>query len=390
MSSKHKAPLTTIEPSPARELTSRNAFDTYDEAERIARRRLPRSIFKDVFGGPDRGVTLRGNVAAFDEVLFQPRSAIATSGRDISTTVLGTPISMPVIIAPVGGLRILRPEGALAAVRAAGAAQTIAGVSMSAGHSVAEVKGAATGPLWQQIYMSRGRERAEAVISEAADAGYSALVVTVDSAVPPKKRTALRINLKNAREFAPELVVRPGWTYRFVRDGLQLRLINEAVGVNTDDKPKMIAEWEDFEWIRQGWSGPIVVKGIVTPDDARRALEVGADAIVVSNHGGLTLDGTMPTMRALPRIVEAVEGRAEILLDGGIRQGTDVVKAVAMGARAVLIGRPYLAGLVIAGEDGIRATLENFRYEVDRTLGFLGASSIDQIDASYVEAPPGW
>ena len=380
----------TEPPPPAQPLRRRDTFDNYDQSVRIARRRLPKSIFTELAGGPDRAVTLRGNVAAFDEILFRPHSAVATAGRDLSTTVLGTTISMPLLVAPVGGLRVMRPEGALATVRAAGAARTIGGVSMSAGHSVTEIAAAADGPLWQQIYMSRGRERAEQVIDEAGKQGYSALVVTVDSAVPPKRRPALRINLQNAIEFAPELIVRPGWTWRFVRDGLQLRAINDAVGATPDAKPKMIAEWADFGWIRDAWKGPLVVKGILTPEDARRAVDVGADAVVVSNHGGLTLDGAMPALRALPGVLRAVGDSAEILVDGGIRQGTDVVKAVAMGARAVLIGRPYIMGLAIAGEAGVRHVLENFRYEIDRTLGFLGVQSIHDVDASFIEVPPTW
>lgn len=383
-------PDTALTPPP--QLRRRDRFENYDQALRIARRRVPRSIFTEVAGGPDRSVTARGNVAAFDEVMFRPRAAVATVGRDLSTTVLGTPVSMPLLVAPVGGLRIMHPDGALAACRAGGGARTITAVSMSGGHSVEEVARAADGPLWQQIYMSRGRERAETVIAQAREQGYSALVVTVDSAVPGKRRPALRINLRNAVEFAPELVVRPGWTWRFVRDGLQLRAINDAVGTPPvpDAKPKMIAEWKDFGWIREAWNGPLVVKGILTPEDARRAVDVGADAVVVSNHGGLTLDGALPALRALPGVLKAIGDSAEVLLDGGVRQGTDVVKAVAMGARAVLIGRPYIMGLAIAGEAGVRHVLENFRYEIDRTLGLLGTQSLKDLDSSLVNVPASW
>ena len=377
-------------PAAVPSLSRRDRFDTYAQSLRIAERRLPRSIFTELAGGPDRAVTCSNNVASFDEVMFKPRSAVATNGRDLSTTVLGQEISLPVILAPVGGLRIVHPRGALAAVEAAGGARTIAAVSMSAGHTVDEAAAVAGGPLWEQIYLSRGRERAEAIIAEAKAADYRAIVVTVDSAVPSKRRPALRINLGNALEFAPELVTRPGWTWRFVQDGLQLRVLNDAVAAPSAPGPKMIAEWEDFDWIRESWNGPLVVKGIITPDDARRALDVGADAIVVSNHGGLTLDGTIPTLRALPDIVVAVDGQAEILLDGGIRQGTDVVKALALGARAVLIGRPYIMGLAIAGQAGVRTVLENLRYEIDRTLGFLGVTSIHDIDPNSVVAPPAW
>ena len=367
-------------------LRRRDRFDSYEQAARIARRRLPRSIYSELVGAPDRAVTLQANVAAFDEVLFRPRAAVATAGRTISTTVLGVPISLPVLIAPVGGLRIVHPDGAPAAVAAAGDAGTIAAVSGSAGHPIADIASVASGPLWQQFYISRGRERAEILIAQAKERGCAALVVTVDAAVQGNRRPALRINLRNAFEFAPELILRPGWTRRFVRDGLQIQVANDAVGTaSSDARPKMTAEWSDFAWIRELWQGPLVVKGIVRPEDALRALDVGADAVVVSNHGGLTLDGTVATLSVLPSIVAAIDGRAEVLVDGGVRQGTDVVKAIALGARAVLIGRAYVLGLAIAGKAGVRTVLENLRYEIDRTLGLLGLQSIADVDRSCVD-----
>lgn len=376
-------------PKPAPVLRRRDRFESYEDAARLARRRLPRTLYSEIAGGPDRGVTARENVAAFDQVMFRPRAASAPQTRNLQTTVLGCPISMPLLTAPVGALRIMHPQGAPAVARASGDAGTISAVSMSAGHSVEAVAAAKTGPLWQHVSMSRGREHMERVIEDAARCGYEALMLTVDTPVIPRRRPLFRMNLNNCIEFAPELMVRPRWAWRFVRDGLQLGVMNEAVG-SLGLQSKLIAEWEDFAWVRENWAGPIVVKGIVTADDARRAVDEGAGAVVVSNHGGMGLDGTIPTLRALPAVVNAVGDAAEVLVDGGIRQGTDVVKAIALGARAVMIGRSYVMGFAVAADAGVRQVLENFRYEIDRTLGLLGVASVQQVDRSFIDVPPGW
>jgi isopentenyl diphosphate isomerase/L-lactate dehydrogenase-like FMN-dependent dehydrogenase len=257
---------------------------------------------------------------------------------------------------------------------------------MVVGHKISEVRAAATGPLWQQLYMLQGREAAERTIDEAQRAGYSALVVTVDTAVRARRRSAMRINAKNILEFGPELIVRPGWTARFVRDGMQLAVPNTVLAP-ANAFPRYTATWDDFAWIREQWRGPMVVKGIVNADDARRSVDVGASAIIVSNHGGLTLDGAPATLRKLPEVLQAVGSSTEVMLDGGVRQGTDVVKAVALGARAVLIGRPYAMALAAAGETGVRHMLEILRYEIDRTLGLLGCPSIAVLDQSYLQLP---
>ncbi len=361
-------------------------FDSFSQVENAARRRLPATLFEDLMGGVGRSVTARANVAAFDEVTFRTRSGVAWPQRDLATTVLGTPVTMPVLLGPVGGLRMTNPEGGVGAARAAARAGTVSVLSMSAGHGPQDVAAASTGPCWQQLYLSRGRERAERLIAEASECGFQALVVTVDCPVSPKKPVHLSISWRSAVTFGPELVRRPHWTAAFLRDGASLAAANDALGPRTNET----AVWADLQWIKQVWAGPLVVKGVTTADDARRAVDGGADAVVVSNHGGLTLDGAPATISVLPAIVAAVGSTAEVYLDGGIRQGTDVLKAMAMGARAVLLGRAYAAALAAGGEAGVTALLAMFRHQLDTGLAMLGCPSITALDASYVTVPPHW
>jgi isopentenyl diphosphate isomerase/L-lactate dehydrogenase-like FMN-dependent dehydrogenase len=360
-------------------------FDSFAQLQRLARRRLPPHLFHDMMGGVGRGVTARRNTEVFDEVSFQPRAAVGFAGRDLRTTVLGRELSLPVILAPVGGLRMVHPGGAVAAARAARGAGTLAGVSMMAGHRVTDLGTAAEG-CWQQLYLHRGRERAEQIIAEATARGCSALVVTVDCPVSPKRPLNLRVSVDTALRFGPELVRRPVWTLGFLRDGAKLAAANEALGPRVD----RAVLWSDLRWIRQAWRGPLIVKGVVRPDDARLAVAEGAAAVVVSNHGGLTVDGAPPTLAALPGVVAAVGGAAEVLLDGGVRQGADVLKAVALGARAVLIGRPYIAGLAVGGGAGVAAVIEMFRFQTDAALAMIGCPSIAALDRGYVAAPERW
>ncbi len=238
-----------------------------------------------------------------------------------------------------------------------------------------------------QLYMFEGRERAEQVIAEAVEQRCQALVVTADCGVNPKSHSPLGINLQTAIQYGPELVTRPGWLLRFIRDGLQLGVANSALGIGRRQEI-YTPQWDDFEWIREAWPGPLVIKGIVRPDDARRAVDHGAAAVVVSNHGGLALDGEMGTMRALPDVVAAIGGSAEILLDGGVRDGGDVLKALALGARAVLFGRPYAMALAIGGEPTVRHLLELLRTDINRTLALVGANSVSEMNPSFVEMPP--
>jgi isopentenyl diphosphate isomerase/L-lactate dehydrogenase-like FMN-dependent dehydrogenase len=361
-------------------------FDSYAQVEDLARRRLPRMLYAQMMGGAGRAITARGNVSAFDEVTLSARAGVGHTVRDLRTTVLGIEVAMPVLLAPVGGVRLVNPAGAPASARAAERAGTICGISMLAGHPAASA-GDGTGALrWQQLYLWYGRQRAEEVIAEAARLGFGALVLTVDSPVPPKRLPPLRVSLQTALTYGPQLAVRPRWVAGFVRDGADLEAANLALGARSNEP----TVWADLRWIKELWPGALVVKGILRPDDARRAVAEGADAVVVSNHGGTVLDGLPASVSMLPHVLDAVGDSTEVLLDGGVRQGTDVVKAVAIGARAVLIGRPYVAGLAAAGEAGVDAVLDMFRFQVDATLGLLGCASIAELDRSYVNIPAGW
>jgi isopentenyl diphosphate isomerase/L-lactate dehydrogenase-like FMN-dependent dehydrogenase len=369
---------------PSGELPARKQFSSWEELYELARKALPRPLFTNMMYGVGRGVTSRWNTEAYDEVAFRPRAATCFDSRSLSTTVLGTEISMPVMLDPIGAIRMVHPDGACAAARAAHDAGTISVLSMMAGHSTSEVAQSSPGLLWQQLYLTKGRPYAEAVISEAARHGYKAMAVTVDCPASPKAPIGLDISLQSAVRFGPQLAAHPGWTARFVRDGLKLGAAREAVGPR-----QRAAVWDDLTWIRQQWEGPLVVKGVVTSDDARRAVDAGADGLIVSNHGGLALDGAPATLRCLPRVVEAAGG-AEVLIDGGIRQGSDVIKALALGARAVLVGRPWIAGLAVGGQSGARMVLEMFRRQVDIALAMVGCQDVQELDLSYVTVPAHW
>jgi isopentenyl diphosphate isomerase/L-lactate dehydrogenase-like FMN-dependent dehydrogenase len=340
-------------------------------------------------------------------VLFRPRAATVFKTRDLTTSVLGTEISMPLLLACPGSGRMFHPQGEKATAAAAGRAGTINVVAMGPGHSIEDVAAAASGPLWKQLYMSRGREGAEEVLDRAKRAGYEALVVTVDVPHPPRGVSFnSQLSLANMVKFGPEVIGRPRWLARFLRDRLDAHLTehltdNERLGTIPGGAPlylrtgtfedKLAATWADFEWLNKLWDGPIVVKGILSGEDARRAVDVGAAAVIVSNHyGGGTLDTFPSTLRMLPEVVAAVDGDCEVLFDSGVRNGAHVVKALALGARAVLIGRCYLWGLSVAGEAGVQRILEIFRDQIDFTLAGIGCPSVRTIDSSYVEIPSDW
>ena len=383
-------------------------FSTIDGAFAAAKRRLPKTVYDNVAGG-SAPVTLRVNTKVFDEIAFHPQAAVVFEDRDLRTTVLGEEISMPVMLACPGGARILNPAGEPAAAAAAGRAGTISVVSMSTGHSPEEVAARASGPLWQQLYMSRGREGAEELMSRCKAAGYRALVLTVDllvsatRVIPGVKPAAAGITRDNFFQLAPDALKRPRWLMAYLMDRYGERGVTEMerLGVcpfspesrlkTGELVNKMTATWDDFRWIKEQWGGPIVAKGILTPDDARRAVDAGASAVIVSNHGAAGMIDTFPSsLRMLPDIAEAVGHQCDVLLDSGVRSGAHVVKALALGAKACLIGRPYLMGLAAAGEEGVYQVLEIFRREVDGILGAIGCPSVREVDGSYVEIPANW
>jgi L-lactate dehydrogenase (cytochrome) len=371
-----------------------------EDLRRMAQRRLPRVVFDYIDGGSGAESTMRENARVFESVTFRARNAIARSECSLRTTVLGQALDLPFLFAPVGSSRLFFPRGECVAAAEAAKAGTIYTLSTFSGCSLEEVKAASSGPVWYQLYLLGGREAATAAIVRARAAGFAALVVTIDTAVSGQRERDIRNgaselvsgDLAQMLPYIPQLLARPGWLVDVARDGGMMKFPNvvipgqgplpyEDVGAALE---RSTVSWEDMAWIRDLWGGPIVIKGVLSADDTRRALDVGADAIVVSNHGGRQLDGVSSTLRALPEVVEAAAGRAEILLDGGVRRGSDVVKALCLGARAVLIGRAYAYGLAAAGGPGVARAIEILRSDIVRTLRLLGCPDIAALDRSYV------
>jgi L-lactate dehydrogenase (cytochrome) len=376
-----------------------------DDLRRLAKRRLPRVVFDYIDGGADNETTLRENCAAFDRIVFRPRNAVANAPVNLRTTVLGTTLELPFMLAPVGSSRLFFPRGECVAAAQAGAAGTAYVLSTLSGCPLEEVRAATTGPAWYQLYLLAGREVASAAIRRAKAAGFGALVVTIDTAVSGQRERDVRNGAKeltsgNLLEMMPysgQVLSRPRWLYGFLRDGGLMRFPNVVLpkvgpmpyaDVAAALEHSTVA-WDDLAWIRELWSGPIVIKGVLTADDARRALDAGCDAIVVSNHGGRQLDCVSATIDALPEVIAAVGGRVEVLLDGGIRRGSDVVKALASGAKAVLVGRAYAYGLGAAGGAGVARAIDILRAGVIRTMRLLGCHDVAQVDASYVAPSTG-
>ncbi len=375
------------------------AFVNIEDLRIAARRRLPRSVFDYIDGGADGEVTLRENSRAFQDVTFRPRCAVEAPTPDLRTTVLGTELALPLILAPVGSSRMFWPRGEEVAAAVAGSAGTIYSLSTLSGCRLEDVKKATPGPAWFQLYLCGGRDVASATVRRARDVGYSALILTIDTAVAGLRERDLRNGAKELLTrkpwpmlpYVPQFLARPRWLADFFADGGLMSFPN----VMLPDGPMPYADvgaaleqstvtWRDLGWIREIWKGPIVIKGIHTGDDAKRAVDEGADAIVVSNHGGRQLDGVAATIRVLPEVVAAVGGRTEVLLDSGIRRGSDIVKALCLGARAVLVGRAYAYGLAAAGGPGVTRAVEILKADVVRTMKLLGCPSVAELDRSYV------
>jgi len=377
-----------------------------DDLRPLARRRVPKAVFDYLDGGAEGEVTLRENCRAFQDVSFRPRHAVNFPTCDLGTRVLGFDLSLPFLLAPVGYSRLMHPEGEIAAARAAGRAGTGYILSTISGHRLEDVKAGSSGPVLYQLYLMGGRAAAENVIQRAKTAGFAALVVTIDTPVAGMRERDYRNGIKELISgslaeklpFLPQVLARPAWLVDFLRDGglgplpnvvipgqgpMPLVDINAALA-------SAVVTWADLRWIRELWRGPLVVKGVLTGDDARRAVDEGAAAISVSNHGGRQLDCVSSPLRALPEVVAAVKGQAEVWMDGGIRRGTDIVKAVCLGARAVLCGRAYAYGLAAAGEAGVTRAIEILRVDLERTLRLLGCPSVAKLDGSYVNVPPSW
>ncbi len=372
----------------------------------LAQRRLPNVVFDYLDGGAEDEVTLRANTQVFCDLTFRPRHAVSFSKCNLRTRVLGFDLSLPFLLAPVGYSRLMHPTGEAAAAHAAGAAGTAYILSTISGHALEKVKAASSGPVWYQLYLMGGRAAAEAAIQRARAAGFSALAVTIDTPVAGLRERDFRNGMKEllgASVLAKipllgQFLAHPGWLASFVMDGGMPKLPNVIVPgegpMSLTDVGAALASsvvtWEDFKWIREAWGGPIIAKSVLTGEDAKRAIDHGADAVVVSNHGGRQLDCCSATLKALPEVVKAVNRQVDVLLDGGVRRGSDIVKALCLGARAVLVGRAYAYGLGAAGEAGVARAIEILKADLERTLRLLGCPSVDELDRSFIDVPPSW
>ncbi|HEY4355257.1 MAG TPA: alpha-hydroxy acid oxidase [Acidobacteriaceae bacterium] len=376
-----------------------------EDLRKAAKRHVPRVMFDYIDGGAEAEVTMKQNRAVFDSVSFRPRAAVETARCDLSVKVLGIDLDLPFLLAPIGSSRMLHPGGEVAAASAAGKGGTAYILSTMSGHSLEDVKKSSSLPVFYQLYPVGGRAVAEAGIQRASEAGYAALFVTVDTPVSGMRERDIRngsaalIGRKLAMlPHVGQLLSRPAWLLNYLQDGGLMSFPNVVIPGKGPLKFTYISKalentvmsWNDFRWIRELWKGPIVVKGILTGEDALRAVDVGAAGVVVSNHGGRQLDGAPATLRILPEIVRAVQGQAEVLLDGGIRKGSDIVKALGLGARAVLVGRAYTYGLAAAGEAGVTRAIEILRADLIRTMKLLGCESVRDLNRSYLNVPQDW
>ena len=377
-----------------------------EDLRQLAMRRLPRAVFDYLDGGAETETSLHENNRAFQSLTFRPRNAIAVPQCDLRTKVLGAELSFPAILAPIGYSRLIHPDGEVAASRGAGAAGTAYILSTIAGHKLEDVRAASTGPVWYQLYLLGGRAAAEASLERARTAGFTALFVTIDTGTAGMRERDIRNgtgqlmggNWMGMIPYLSQFFSRPSWVAAYLLDGGLHKLPNVIIPGQGPmallDVAAALAEsvvtWQDFRWLREVWPGPIVAKGVLTGDDARRAIDAGAAGVVVSNHGGRQLDGVSATLRALPEIVKAVNGQIEVLMDGGVRRGGDVIKAICMGARAVLVGRAYAYGLAAAGAPGVNRAIAILRADLERTMKLLGCGSIGDLDKAYIDLPRDW
>lgn len=359
--------------------------------------------FDYIDGGAEDERTLEANEAAFARLGWRPRSAVVHPEVEMATTVLGQPLAFPVICAPVGSSRMFWPRGEAVAAQAAGEAGIIYTLSTLSGTRLEEVKEASSQACWYQLYLCGGRQASLDAIARAKASGYSALVVTIDTPVAGMRERDVRNGSSQliARRFPevlphlPQVLAKPGWLLGFWRDGGMMSFPNVTLPEGPMGYSDIAAQlaaaavsWRDLEWIAEAWDGPLVVKGVHTADDARKAVEHGASALVVSNHGGRQLDGVAPTLEVLSEVLAEVGDQVEVLVDGGVRRGADVAKALALGARAVLVGRAYAYGLAAAGGEGVARALEILRTELERTLKLLGCPSVHELDSTYLRSTP--
>jgi pre-mycofactocin synthase len=379
-------------------------FETVAVAQRRAKKRLPGSVYGALVAGEEEGLTIRDNVAAFSELGFAPHVAGMSAARSMSTTIMGQDISLPVIISPTG-VQAVHPDGEVAVARAAAARGTVMGLSSFASKPVEEVI-AANPRTFFQMYWVGGRDDMAFRMERARKAGAVGLISTLDwsfsfgrdwgSPHIPEKLT-----FKEAMRFSPEALTHPRWLYSFLKSGRLPDLTVPNIPVHGEPAPTFFGaygqwqasvppSWDDVAWLREQWGGPFMLKGVTRLDDAKRAVDAGVTAISVSNHGGNNLDGTPATIRMLPGIARAVGDQVEVLLDGGVRRGGDVAKALALGAKAVMIGRAYLWGLAANGQAGVENVLDLLHAGLDSALLGLGHSSVGELSPADLVIPGGF
>jgi len=370
-----------------------------DDLRELARRRLPAGIFDYIDGGAEDEITLERNSAAFRRLELRPRVLRDVSAVEPGTTLLGRPIGLPLVLAPTGFTRIADPQGELAVARAAARAGVPYTLSTLATRSIEEVAAVSSGPKWFQVYVWQDRGMVEELLRRAATAGYEAIVITVDTAVLGRRERDVRRGFslppKVGLDTLVEGVLHPGWTWSFVRsEPIVFANLAGRGGADGSDAVSLSGyvnrqfdaslSWRDLDWFRARWHGPIVLKGIQTVADARLAAEAGIEAVALSNHGGRQLDGAPPPLELVAPVVDAVGDRLEVICDGGVRRGGDIVKAVALGARAAMAGRAYLYGLGAGGERGVDRVLSLLGEGVRRTLALTGRRSIAEVDRELV------
>ena len=365
----------------------------------MAKRRLPGGVFDYIDGGAEDELTLASNVVAYRQVTFRPRVLRDVAEVDITSSLLGKPLALPLVLAPTGFTRIADPAGELAVVRAAARAGVPYTLSTLGTRSIEEVAAVGTGRLWFQLYVWRDRGLVAELVQRAAKSGYEALCLTVDTAVFGRRERDVRRGFTLPPKLGPWTILdgalHPGWTWNFLKsepimfanvtgrmvgDGADAVILGDYVTRQFD--PTL--SWKDLEWLRGQWSGPIVVKGIQTVADARIAADAGVEAVAISNHGGRQLDSAPAALALLPAIAEAIGHRTEIICDGGVRRGSDIVKALALGANAVMAGRAYLYGLGAAGEPGVDHVLRMFSSDMRRTMALIGCTTIKEINRDFV------
>lgn len=375
-----------------------NRLYNVEQVRLAARRRLPRVLFDYIDGDAEDGVTRRHNREDYERITLRQQVPSHEARADLSVEVLGTELALPIIIAPCGMAAMMHPDGPIGAARAAASQGLVSVLSTVAGTEPEQVAAAVDDPGWFQLYAPGGRDVAGPLVERAQAAGFKALVVTTDTAVLGRRERDLshgislpiKLDARSAAGLAAQVAVRPGWVSQTVRAQVAQRRAASRSGGAAPARPSVPGmgaspfTWDDIAWLRGLWDGPLVIKGLVTADDARRARDAGAQAVVVSNHGGRQLDGAPSTIVALPAVADAVGDDLEVIVDGGIRRGTDVIKALALGARAVQIGRPWLYGLAVAGQPGIEHVIKLFKHELLIALALMDVSEVRSLGHEHL------